>query len=403
MPSASEASSQAVAEAVRKEQTDAAAAVPDKKAAAAASSPPSKSKRDVGPCVPSAKSSRKVYQVHQRDFCVDEHYDLLKIVGYGAYGTVCSAKDQRTGKTVAIKRLVGIFDDLIDGRRILREVKVLTALRHPNILRLRDILKPEEPATMSDVYLVTDLMEADLQFIIRSKQRLLDAHVKYFVAQLIRALEYTHAAGVMHRDVKPSNMLVNSTCELVLCDYGLARAADENSLTGYVVTRWYRAPELLVLGHVYSYPVDMWSCGCVLAELLLRRPLFQGSNYLDQLTKVFAVIGTPQPTDDISHVSDEARRYIAGLPRREKRPLGEVFPVAPAEGIDLVDKLLRFVPKDRYTAKQALAHPYLVKVKASPPSQPPDDRVSLADDDGELTEDALRQDLLEAIERFHSL
>ena len=130
----------------------------------------------------------------------------------------------------------------------------------------------------------TKLMECDLDRIVSSSQSLSDAHIQYFVYQILRGLLYIHSANVLHRDLKPSNLLVNSNCDLAICDFGLARGVvDDETLTEYVVTRWYRAPELLTEAQYYGPAVDVWSVGCILAELLGRRPLFQGKDYMHQL------------------------------------------------------------------------------------------------------------------------
>jgi mitogen-activated protein kinase 1/3 len=145
----------------------------------------------------------------------------------------------------------------------------------------------------TDVYIVSELMETDLYRIIYSKQSLSLDHVQYFIYQVLRALKYIHSANVLHRDLKPSNLLVNSNCDLKICDFGLARGVygseqmrDSNKrhlLTEYVVTRWYRAPEIMLACHEYDKPVDIWSTGCILAELLARKPFFPGEDYIDQV------------------------------------------------------------------------------------------------------------------------
>eukprot|EP00672_Neobodo_designis_P017400 CAMPEP_0174830294 /NCGR_PEP_ID=MMETSP1114-20130205/2440_1 /TAXON_ID=312471 /ORGANISM="Neobodo designis, Strain CCAP 1951/1" /LENGTH=478 /DNA_ID=CAMNT_0016064087 /DNA_START=117 /DNA_END=1553 /DNA_ORIENTATION=- len=362
----------------------------------------SRSKKDVGQPTLSEDGKLKCYQVHGRKFEVDAHYDVTKVVGYGAYGTVCAGVDTRTKVKVAIKKMAGVFDDLIDGKRILREIKVLTSVCHPNILKLRTALEPQDPAAFTDIYLVTTLLDADLNSIIRSKQRLIDDHVKYFMAQLLRAIKYIHSANIVHRDIKPSNLLVNANCDLVLCDFGLARTVDNNSLTGYVVTRWYRAPELLVLNNRYTFPVDVWSCGCILAELLQRRPLFQGSNYLHQLHQVIEALGTPTE-EDLEEVSDEARRYIASLDKKQPVDFATMFPGANPKGVDLLASMLKFHPKKRITAAAALTHPYLIKLHK--PELEPESATQhhFAMEDVEFTETTLRQAFNDIIAEVRAL
>lgn len=227
-------------------------------------------------------------------FTVDERYSMIRTIGSGAYGVVISAKDSKCDRNIAIKMVPKAFSDEIDAKRILREIKLLKHMRHENIVQLVDMMPPDVQylEDYRDVYLVTDLMETDLHRIIYSKQKLSIDHVQYFVYQVLRGLKYIHSCRVIHRDLKPSNLLVNSNCDLKICDFGLARGLHEQNdedrastmfLTEYVVTRWYRAPEIMLACHEYSYPVDIWSVGCIFAELVLRKPYFPGDDYIDQV------------------------------------------------------------------------------------------------------------------------
>jgi serine/threonine protein kinase len=229
-------------------------------------------------------------------FTVDERYTLIRSVGSGAYGVVVSARDSKTEQNVAIKMVPKAFSDEIDAKRILREIKLLKHFRHDNIIQLVDMMPPavEYLEDFKDVYLVAELMETDLHRIIYSKQKLSIDHVQYFIYQVLRGLKYIHSCRVLHRDLKPSNLLVNANCDLKICDFGLARgmhdqkSEDEDRsstmlLTEYVVTRWYRAPEIMLACHEYSYPIDVWSVGCIFAELILRKPYFPGDDYIDQV------------------------------------------------------------------------------------------------------------------------
>jgi mitogen-activated protein kinase 1/3 len=230
-------------------------------------------------------------------FTVDTKYSLIRVVGSGAYGVVISAHDTSTNKKVAIKMVPRAFHDEVDAKRILREIKLLKHLKHENIISLLDMMPPlaHHVEDFNDVYIVADLMETDLHRIIYSKQPLTIDHVQYFVYQILRALKYIHSANILHRDLKPSNLLVNSNCDLKVCDLGLARGVmpedDKNAakmggsmlLTEYVVTRWYRAPEIMLACHEYSKPIDVWSIGCIFAELLQRKPYFPGDDYIDQV------------------------------------------------------------------------------------------------------------------------
>ena len=231
----------------------------------------------------------------KQTFTVDTRYSLIRVVGSGAYGVVISAHDAKQSKNLAIKMVPRAFNDEIDAKRILREIKLLKHFKHENIVGIVDMMPPVARylEDFHDVYIVADLMETDLHRIIYSKQKLSIDHVQYFVYQLLRGLKYIHSADVIHRDLKPSNLLVNSNCDLKICDFGLARGIHEAFaaegkggtmlLTEYVVTRWYRAPEIMLACHEYSKPVDMWSVGCIFAELILRKPYFPGDDYIDQV------------------------------------------------------------------------------------------------------------------------
>jgi mitogen-activated protein kinase 1/3 len=186
------------------------------------------------------------------------------------------------------------FNDEIDAKRILREIKLLKHFRHENIVGIVDLMPPTATylEDFHDVYIVADLMETDLHRIIYSKQKLSIDHAQYFIYQVLRGLKYIHSADVIHRDLKPSNLLVNSNCDLKICDFGLARGINDAQadgkagtmlLTEYVVTRWYRAPEIMLACHEYSKPIDMWSVGCIFGELIQRKPYFPGDDYIDQV------------------------------------------------------------------------------------------------------------------------
>jgi len=233
------------------------------------------------------------FSTGKHTFTVDERYTMIRSIGSGAYGVVISADDSLVERKVAIKMVPKAFSDEIDAKRILREIKLLRHLKHENIVQLLDMMPPNVNylEDFRDVYLVADLMETDLHRIIYSKQKLSIDHVQYFIYQVLRGLNYIHSCNVLHRDLKPSNLLVNSNCDLKICDFGLARglyAPDDDRkesmlLTEYVVTRWYRAPEIMLACHEYSYPIDVWSVGCIFAELLLRKPYFPGDDYIDQV------------------------------------------------------------------------------------------------------------------------
>uniref|UniRef100_K1QIB2 Mitogen-activated protein kinase n=1 Tax=Magallana gigas TaxID=29159 RepID=K1QIB2_MAGGI len=256
---------------------------------------------------PASKSG--AVAVKAQEFLVGPRYVDLKYIGEGAYGMVVSALDTVTKQKVAIKK-ISPFEHQTYCQRTLREIKILTRFKHENIINIQDILRAPTIDEMKDVYIVQCLMETDMYKLLKTQQ-LSNDHVCYFLYQILRGLKYIHSANVLHRDLKPSNLLLNTTCDLKICDFGLARVADPNHdhtgfLTEYVATRWYRAPEIMLNSKGYTKSIDVWSVGCILAEMLINRPLFPGKHSLD-----------------------------------------------------LLDKMLTFNPHKRQTVEELLAHPYL--------------------------------------------
>ena len=293
-------------------------------------------------------------------FIVDSKYEFIKKIGHGAYGVVVSANDTERNSKIAIKKIPNAFDDLIDAKRIVREIKLLKFFNHENIVSLLDVILPQSRTGYNDIYLVTDLMETDLHRVIFSRQELSDEHIQYFMYQILRGLLYLHSANVIHRDLKPSNLLLNKNCDLKICDLGLARGFDKetDNLTEYVVTRWYRAPEVILSSSEYSKQIDVWSVGCIFAELLGRAPLFPGEDYLDQVQRIIGVLGTPSPEDMQFIGNSAAKRYIHRLPVREKMKWNTLYASASETALDLLDKMLIFNPAKRSTAEECIKHPY---------------------------------------------
>ncbi|KAJ3207336.1 Mitogen-activated protein kinase [Entophlyctis luteolus] len=275
-----------------------------------------------------------------------------------------AAKNIQTGQDVAIKKVLKVFEKSILAKRALREIKLLKHFNgHENITSILD-MDISDINNFQEIYLVQDLMEADLHQIIRSEQPLTDAHFQYFIYQICRGLKYIHSANVLHRDLKPGNLLVNADCELKICDFGLARGLastveDPGFMTEYVATRWYRAPEIMLSFRTYTKAIDMWSIGCIFAELLGGKPLFKGRDYVDQLNHILNILGTPDE-DTLRRIgSERAQLYIKSLRSTSKVPWVHLFPRASNVALDLLERLLSFDPSARVTVEEALKHPYL--------------------------------------------
>jgi len=253
--------------------------------------------------------------------------------------------------------------------RTLRELKLLIYLSKAgvseNIISVLDIIKPSSLGNFKDVYLIQELMETDMHRVIRT-QELSDDHAQYFIYQTLRALKALHSTDVIHRDLKPSNLLLNSNCDLKVCDFGLARSiktaepgGDTGFMTEYVATRWYRAPEIMLTFRQYTKAIDIWSVGCILAEMLSGKPLFPGRDYHSQLTLILGVLGTPTLDEFYAISSKRSRDYIRALPFTKKKPFATLFPNASLKAIDFLERTLTFDPKNRATVEEALAHPYV--------------------------------------------
>ncbi|XP_037070098.1 mitogen-activated protein kinase p38b-like isoform X1 [Pollicipes pollicipes] len=303
-------------------------------------------------------------------------YKDLSPVGTGAYGQVCAALDTLTNTKVAIKKLARPFDSVVHGKRTYRELRLLRHMKHDNVIGLLDCFHPNTSYDdFKDVYFVTDLMGADLNNILKT-QSLTDEHVQFLVYQILRGLKYIHSAGIIHRDLKPSNLAVNEDCELKILDFGLARPT-EHEMTGYVATRWYRAPEIMLNWMHYTQTVDIWSVGCIMAELLTRKTLFPGTDHIDQLNIIIKLQGSPSD-DFLKKISSEsARAYIRSLPPMKAKDFKQFFRGANPLAIDLLEKMLQLDADLRPTAEQALAHPYLSQY-----SDPTDEPTSPSFDEG---------------------
>lgn len=323
-------------------------------------------------------------------------FEIEGVVGHGAYGIVWKARDKNTGKIVALKKIFRAFQNETDAQRTFREVMFLQQLHHVNIVKLLNVLKAENE---EDIYLVFEYLDTDLNRVIQSGV-LEDLQIRYIMYQIFSAVLYMHSGGVIHRDLKPGNILLNAECQVKICDVGLMRSVpatlfqetssgtsavrketgeDNDScesksslsggvqndtigtqiLTDYVATRWYRAPEILLGSPTYNFNVDMWSCGCVLAEMLTGFPILKGTSTMDQLDKIVSLLGIPDDEDIKSIHSPFAETMLHSLSPAHRVSLRNLIPNAPAEAISLLSHLLVFNPEKRWSAAQCLSHDYI--------------------------------------------
>lgn len=409
-------------------------------------------------------AAARIPKAHQ-DWKVPDQYEIRNLIGTGSYGHVCEAFDKVNNRIVAIKKIHKVFEDLIDCKRILREIAILNCLHHANIIAILDICVPEDLETFDELFIVLEICDSDFKKLFRNPVFLLELHVKTLLYSLVVGVKYLHSAGIYHRDLKPANCLVNQDCSVKICDFGLSRAVGmekqlhlqhlpetpregtsaaapvigvvphtqklKRQLTGHVVTRWYRAPELILLEENYTEAIDVWSIGCIFAELLGmmkenvpfptdRGPLFPGSSCFplspdhkhamdykfhtrgnrDQLNMIFNIIGTPSEEDIDCLEKTDARRYIGCFTKREGVGLKEKFKNSSPDAVELLSKMLQFNPRDRVTVDEALEHPFFADVRHSETISR--DQVFLQFElEPELDENHLRKYFILEIQKFH--
>ncbi|KAF5445486.1 hypothetical protein F2P56_034532, partial [Juglans regia] len=337
-------------------------------------------------------------------------YQIQEVVGKGSYGVVGSAIDTHTGERVAIKKINDVFEHVSDATRILREIKLLRLLRHPDIVEIKHIMLPPSRREFRDIYVVFELMESDLHQVIKANDDLTPEHYQFFLYQLLRGLKYIHTANVFHRDLKPKNILANADCKLKICDFGLARVSFNDApsaifWTDYVATRWYRAPELCgSFFSKYTPAIDIWSAGCIFAEMLTGKPLFPGKNVVHQLDLMTDFLGTPAQESIARIRNEKARRYLSSMRKKQPVPFSQKFPNADPLALRLLERLLAFDPKDRPTAEEALSDPYfnsLSNVEREPSSTQPISKLEFEFERRKLTKDDVRELIYREILEYH--
>jgi len=395
-------------------------------------------------------------------WCLPERYEVCEFISRGSFGSVCVAEDSEADTVVAVKRCEGLFEHLDTCKCILREISILAQLDHVNVVKLHEVVVPGSIQSFSELYIVMELADSDLKRLCKQDVTLTPPHINTLLYNLLRGVKYIHSAGVYHRDLKPANCFVNQDCTVKIGDFNLARAVGEQppdmqtplhaqtprhsgafgsddagqeltrvpqvphtqrlrrNLTGHVVTRWYRAPELILLQKNYTEKIDVWSVGCIYAELLGMLPgtlredrgaLFPGSSCFpmspdsqhrsdyrhytggndDMLSKIFGVLGTPSDREIHELDKRDARAYVGCFATRVGTGLRAKFAHADDDAIDFLGQVLRFSPRDRISVEKALRHRLLEDVRdASTETVASQPLVCNSDADGQLQEDGLR-------------
>jgi serine/threonine protein kinase len=275
-------------------------------------------------------------------------------IGSGTYGEVYKGKNLKTEEIIAIKKIKIELESEGIPSTALREISILRELKHPNVVELRDVVCDD-----NKLYLLFEYLEMDLRKYLESLEQfdLLDPEVvKSFIFQILDGIAYCHSKKIIHRDLKPQNLLLDKNGTIKIADFGLARAFSIpiRPYTKEVLTLWYRAPEILLGCAEYTTPVDIWSVGCIFAELMLKKPLFQGDYDIDQIFKIFKVLGTPN--QEVWPDVKSLPHFKESFPKFPTIPFENILPNLDPNGLNLLSKMLCYDPYKRITAKQALLH-----------------------------------------------
>ena len=385
------------------------------------------------------------------------------MLGTGAYSTVWEAKHLPTGSTVAIKIEEIEFEDIVTCKRVLREIMLLRKLEHPNIVKVIEVFMRPKQNTQIEIYVVMELIDTDLIQLLKSPSYLSEKQIKTIFYYILVAMKYLQSAEVMHRDIKPANVLITKRSQPKLCDFGLARTMFElnpvpksntsedtktkvteeslmdqlfnrsyersKKLTMRVVTRWYRAPELMLMQNDYGYKVDTWALGCLFAELQGmkkenfasskdRSPLFPGKTREpvvpndcelteennSQLSVIFDIIGTPT-LEDCQFITDKSLvQKLMSLPKKPKKSFKDLFPGSEEAAINLLNVMLQFNPHERIDIDKCLEHPYLESVRVKEREIVSSQQISLEfPPDEDLNESTIREMFIKELEYYEEL
>ncbi|XP_018421224.1 PREDICTED: mitogen-activated protein kinase 8 isoform X2 [Nanorana parkeri] len=327
-----------------------------------------------------------VFEIGDSTFNVLKRYQNLKPIGSGAQGIVCAAYDGALERHVAIKKLSRPFQNQTHAKRAYRELVLMKCVNHKNIIGLLNVFTPQRSLEeFQDLYIVMELMDANLCQVIQME--LDHERMSYLLYQMLCGIKHLHSAGIIHRDLKPSNIVVKSDCTLKILDFGLARTAGTSfMMTPYVVTRYYRAPEV-ILGMGYKENVDLWSVGCIMGEMICHKILFPGRDYIDQWNKVIEQLGTPCP-EFMKKLQPTVRTYVENRPKYAGYSFEKLFPdvlfpadsehnkLKASQARDLLSKMLVIDASKRISVDDALQHPYInvwydaLEAEAPPPKIP---------------------------------
>lgn len=282
-----------------------------------------------------------------------EKYQRIEKLGEGTYGTVYKARVKNTTNFVALKKIKVEAEDEGVPSTAIREISLLKELDHPNIVRLLEVIHAE-----NKLFLVFEYLNQDLSKYQNSVQSLDPGLIKSYMHQLMKGISFCHSHRILHRDLKPQNLLIDKFGAIKLADFGLARAfgIPVRTYTHEVVTLWYRAPEILLGARQYACPVDIWSIGMIFAEMANKRALCPGDSEIDELFRIFRIFGTPNEAiwPGVSLLTD----YKQSFPVWPKQALTSIVPSLDAAGLDLLEAMCVYEPSQRISAKAALQHPY---------------------------------------------
>eukprot|EP00992_Anisonema_acinus_P006312 TRINITY_DN20241_c0_g1_i1.p1 TRINITY_DN20241_c0_g1~~TRINITY_DN20241_c0_g1_i1.p1 ORF type:complete len:323 (+),score=75.20 TRINITY_DN20241_c0_g1_i1:58-969(+) len=292
----------------------------------------------------------------------EDRYRKLEKIGEGTYGVVYKAQDRTTGEIVALKKIRLESEEEGVPSTAIREISILKELQHPNIVNLMDVVSHAKK-----LYLVFEFLDQDLKHLMdKCRQPIGGRTLRSYLYQMLDAIFFCHTHRVVHRDLKPQNLLVSQDGKTIkLADFGLARAFQIplHTYTHEVITLWYRAPEILLGDKHYSPSVDIWSLGCIFVEMATKHPLFPGDSEIDELYKIFRLLGTPNENlwAGVTNLPD----FSGVFPQWRPQPLGQHVTTLDGDGLDLLSKMIQYEPGRRLTAKEAMAHPYFNDIRAA--------------------------------------